>query len=115
MDSSPFRPFLGSLGTGLRIVAICAPSVLAAACGTTIEESVPGARREGVYPNLNIPQQAATEQLTDEEAEAGIAALSAVRAGRESAGADGAASEADRLRRLREKHGEAALDEIEND
>ena len=88
--------------------------MLVTGCGTTIEEAVPGARREGVYPNLNIPQQAATEQLTDEEAQAGIAALSAVRAGQRSSGAGGSASEAERLRRLRESHGEAALEEIEN-
>ncbi len=95
------------------MLALCGLPLLAAGCGTTIEEGVPGARREGVYPNLNIPQQAATQQLTDEEAQAGIAALARARAGQQGAG-NGSVSDAERLRRLRQSHGEAALEEIES-
>jgi hypothetical protein len=115
MRSSPFRAFCECVGSSLRLVMLCSLATATAGCGTTIEESVPGARREGVYPNLNIPQQAATEQLTDEEAQAGITALTAVRTGQQSAGAGGSASEAERLRRLRESHGDAALKEIEKE
>jgi len=98
----------------LRAALVCGFALLPAACGTaTIEDAVPGASRSGVYPNLNIPQQAATEQLTAEETRAGIAALSAARAGQEAEGEDTTESDAERLRRLRESHSDAVLKEIE--
>jgi len=94
--------------------AACALALGLAACGTaTIKDAVPGARRTGTYPNLNIPQKAATEQLTDEEAAAAAARLNAVRNDQESASAK-PASEAERLRRLGQTHVEEALEEIEN-
>lgn len=94
--------------------AFAAGALLTAGCGTaTIDEALPGARNTGVYPNLNVPQQAATEQLTDEEAAAAIASVSAARAGQQRAGSGAAVNDVERLRRLRESHGQTTLDDIE--
>lgn len=106
----------GSWARRLRLATASALAILAAGCGTaSIDDAVPGASRTGVYPNLNIPQHAATDQLTDEEAAAGIAAVNAARASQAVAGSGTAESEseAERLRRLRESHGAAVLQEIE--
>jgi hypothetical protein len=85
-----------------------------AGCGTaSIEDAVPGARNTGTYPNLNIPQQAETEQLTDEEATARLATLQAQRDNQNAQPGD-QASEVERLRLLKQKHAEDALKEIEN-
>ena len=114
MIFSSLSAISGSWKRHLLAAAVSASAILAAGCGTTtIDEAMPGASRTGVYPNLNIPQQAATEQLTDEEAAAGIASVSAARAGQQAAGANASTREAERLRRLRESHGETTLDDIE--
>lgn len=115
MYLSPLRRFFEGPRTGIRLVFAGALALLAAACGTTIEDAVPGASRTGVYPNLNIPQQAATEQLSNTETRAGIAALTAAEREQQAAASNGApTSEAERLRRLRESHADAVLREIEN-
>lgn len=113
MDFSLLRRFSACRRGTARALCACAIAVVAAGCGTTIEDAVPGARRTGAYPNLNIPPEAAANQLTDEEAEAGIAAVAAARRAQQAAGAGKSESEAERLVRLRESHGDQALEEIE--
>jgi hypothetical protein len=116
MIFSSLTAISASWRSALRVAVVGTIAILAASCGTaSIDDAVPGATRTGIYPNLNIPQHAATEQLSDEEAAAGIAAVSAARSGQQAVGSGTAASEseADRLRRLRESHGAAVLEEIE--
>ncbi len=69
-------------GAGMAALAI---ALLAAACTTSPVEEVsvaPGRRGApsdtGTYPNLNIPQQAATSQFTADEKEAKLARLTAL-------------------------------------
>jgi hypothetical protein len=114
MDFLAVTRFCESWRIGLHMLSACALALLVAACGATVEDAVPGARRTGVYPNLNIPQRAATEQLTNAETEEGIDALSAARREQKAAGATGSRSDAERLRRLRQRHAEDALRQIEN-
>jgi len=116
MSFSSLTAISGSWAAKARVGTACALAILAAGCGTaSIEDAVPGAARTGVYPNLNIPQQAATKQLSDAEAAAGIAAVSAARASQQASGSGAAPSqgEAERLRRLRDSHSDAVLKEIE--
>lgn len=115
MRSSPIRfpgqQFVRIVGSACLVLA---PLVLAG-CGTaSIDDAVPGARRTGQFPNLNVPQQAAGPQLTDEQAQAGIARLSTVRASTQArTAAPVATSQADALRKLGAEHAGAALKQIE--
>jgi hypothetical protein len=64
--------------------AVLATTLFIAACSSTVLEDVPvaegrrgGPTDTGTFPNLNIPQQAATTQFTDEERDAKLAQLRA--------------------------------------
>lgn len=84
-----------------------------AACSTaTIDDAVPGAHHTGQFPNLNIPQLAATTQMTDEETAAATGQLVSARAATKDSSTP-PASEADRLRKLGDTHAKTALQEIE--
>jgi hypothetical protein len=84
------------------------------ACGTaTIEDAVPGATRTGRYPNLNIPQKAATEQLSDDETAAATAQLSAARAALTGQPSAPPETRAEELKRLGQTHVEDTLEAIE--
>jgi uncharacterized protein YceK len=98
-----------------RRLWLALPVLLAVAGCTSVslDDAVPGARNSGVYPNLNIPPQAETTQLTDEEAAARLAALQGQRASQK-AQPGGQASEVERLKRLKQTHAEETLEEIEN-
>lgn len=94
---------------------LCMVALLGAVTGcssVSIEDAVPGARNTGTYPNLNIPQEAATAQLTDEEAAAQLAALRNRRAA-QNAVSGATHSEIERLRLLKRTHAERTLEEIE--
>jgi hypothetical protein len=65
--------------------AVLASALSIAACSTSTVEDVPmaegrsgGPTDTGTFPNLNIPQQAATAQFTEEEKQAKLAQLRAV-------------------------------------
>jgi len=107
-DRPAGRPFrvVPLLAAGLAAAALCG-------CGTTIEEAVPGARRSGDYPNLNVPQTAATRQLTDAEAQAALSQLTAARAAQAATAPPVPASEAERLRKLGKERAGQVLEEIE--
>jgi hypothetical protein len=73
----------GRIFPGAGVAALTA-ALLAAACSTSSTEDValaPGRSGQpadtGTYPNLNIPQHAATSQFTDEERDAKLAQLRA--------------------------------------
>jgi hypothetical protein len=73
----------GQLFPGASVAALTA-ALLAAACTTSSVEDVaeaPGRSSQpadtGTFPNLNIPQHAATTQFTDEERDAKLAQLRA--------------------------------------
>jgi hypothetical protein len=65
-------------------VAALAGALLATACTTAAENvaEAPGRSSQpvdtGTYPNLNIPRQAATSQLTEAETQAKLAQLTAL-------------------------------------
>jgi hypothetical protein len=68
---------------GLSAAAALAIAILAAACSTVEDAPVAAGRSgapadTGTFPNLNIPQQAATTQFTEEEKQAKLAQLRAV-------------------------------------
>ena len=69
---------------GMMGAAVLAAVLSVAACSSTTLEDVPvaegrsgGPTDTGTFPNLNIPQQAATTQFTDEERDAKLAQLRA--------------------------------------
>jgi hypothetical protein len=68
---------------GAGVAALMAVALSAAACSSTAEdvpmaEGRSGAPTDtGTFPNLNIPQQAATAQFTEEETQAKLSALRA--------------------------------------
>lgn len=96
----------------LRHVWLMMPVLMAACSSVSIEDAVPGARNTGSYPNINIPSQAATQQLTDEEATSRLAALQSQREQQNSQDAT-QASEVERLRKLQRSHALEAIEEIE--
>ena len=97
-----------------RFCALAPVLVIAAGCvSASLEDAVPGARNTGSYPNLNIPPRAETEQLTDEEASARLAALRDQRASQKALPTT-ASNEAERLKKLKRTHAEDTLNEIEN-
>lgn len=98
---------------GRFLSAIPALIVVGGCVSASLEDAVPGARNTGTYPNLNIPPQAETEQLTDEEAASRLAALQSQRAQQKAQPAD-QSSEVDRLEALKRTHAEKTLEAIEN-
>lgn len=85
--------------------AVLAASLSVAACSNTNIEDVPmGAGRSGApvdtgtFPNLNIPQQAATTQFTNEERDAKLAELRARQQAQDPGGAPVESPEARRKR-----------------
>jgi len=84
--------------------AVLASALSIAACSTSTIEDVPtaegrsgGPTDTGTFPNLNIPQQAATAQFTEEEKQAKLAQLRAVQQSQD-AGAPVESAEARRKR-----------------
>jgi hypothetical protein len=112
-----FRPFnrrWARFRRGLPYAAACAAALALPACGTaTIEDAETGAAHAGRYPNLNIPQVAATEQLSDEETAAATAQLSAARATLAAQPSTPPESRAGELKRLGKTHVEETLEAIE--
>ena len=74
-----------------------------------------GAKDTGTYPNLNIPPQAANQQISDEEKTAEVEALTAAQKDHaaKAAKSDNGAAEAVRLRKLAKTHATEALKAIE--
>jgi hypothetical protein len=69
---------------GMTVAAVLVAACSLAACSSTTVEDVPmaegrsgGPTDTGTFPNLNIPQQAATTQFTNEERDAKLAQLRA--------------------------------------
>ena len=90
----------------MSAAALAAAALFAAACSTSTVEDVPVAEgrsgsptNTGTFPNLNVPQQAATAQFTEQERQAKLARLSAV----QQAQASGAPVESPEARRRRLK------------
>lgn len=99
----------------LRRFCLAIPALVAVSgCGSvSIDDAVPGARNTGTFPNINISQEAETEQLSDEEAAARLAALRGRRAAQK-AQPDSEPTEVERLELLKRTHAEKTLEEIEN-
>lgn len=104
---------LGSPGGGLSRLAAALALCALAACSTTAEDLIPESSASGAYPTSNALPPAATEQLTDEEAQAGLAALNARRSKVAAQGAAAAPDTGEQLRRIAATHRDRALDEIE--
>ena len=75
----------GRLFPGVSVATLAAIVLFGAACSTSTMEDVPVAEgrsdnptNTGTFPNLNVPQQAATAQFTEQEAQAKLARLRAV-------------------------------------
>ena len=75
----------GRLFPGMSVATLAAVALFVAACSTSAVEDVPVAEgrsgsptNTGTFPNLNVPQQAATAQFTEQERQAKLARLSAV-------------------------------------
>jgi len=82
-------------GAGLAVVA----AALLAGCATSpVEEAALAPGRSGSptetgsFPNLNIPQQAATTQFTEDEKQAKLSRLTALQQKQNPGGADAAAA-----------------------
>jgi hypothetical protein len=80
-------------------------AALCAGCTTAPVETVaeaPGRSGQpsqtGTFPNLNIPQRAATNQLSDDETQSKLAQLNALQRRQNPGGAPTAAAEAERRR-----------------
>ena len=91
----------GRLFPGMGVATLAAAAVVVAACSTsTVEEGRSGSpTNTGTFPNLNVPQQAATAQFTEQERQAKLARLGAV----QQAQASGAPVESPEARRRRLK------------
>ena len=75
----------GLLFPGMSVATLAAVALFVAACSTSTVEDVPVAEgrsgsptNTGTFPNLNVPQQAATAQFTEQERQAKLARLSAM-------------------------------------
>ena len=75
----------GRLFPGMSVATLAAVALFVAACSTSTVEDVPVAEgrsgsptNTGTFPNLNVPQQAATAQFTEQERQAKLARLSAM-------------------------------------
>jgi len=100
----------------MRRAAAAALALLAAGCATQPEPTPlqAGAINTGTYPNLNVPPQVASTQLSADDQAARRAALSAAQAKQAAAapGAGASAAEQERLRRLARTHEQDALNAI---
>ena len=96
----------GRLFPGMSVATLAAVALFVAACSTSAVEDVPVAEgrsgsptNTGTFPNLNVPQQAATAQFTEQERQAKLARLGPV----QQAQASGAPVESPEARRRRLK------------
>ena len=100
----------------LRIVSVLSIAALAGCTTSSLEDAASGIRDTNTFPNLNVPMQAETAQLTQAESAQGVAALQAARARHRAettaAAAAGRGNAAD-LQRLRQSHAADALRIIE--
>jgi hypothetical protein len=128
LDRLPFFP-------SALVAALIAAGVLSGCASATIEEAVPtaaapavpaeqastpvetalsgGPKDTGTYPNLNIPRQAANQQLTPEQTTAEIEALKAAQAQQAAKEAGSSSTDPAVLRKLAETHADDALKSIE--
>jgi hypothetical protein len=97
----------------LSAALLVALAPLAACSSTDFDGQVEGARREGVYPNLNIPPQSAAPVHTPAEAASDRAGLTALKDVVVAEGATPPESQRARLEELGATHGQKAIDEIE--
>ena len=131
----------GTIFSGLRgrLVAAAAAVLLVQGCTTaSMDEAAPssgpaaasslaadgvagappqpsnGPRNTGTFPNLNIPPQAAAEQISAEQKAARFSELNAARSGQKAPpGSAGNEASKLRLRKLAASHATEALEEIE--
>ena len=96
----------GLLFPSMSVATLAAVALFVAACSTSTVEDVPVAEgrsgsptNTGTFPNLNVPQQAATAQFTEQERQAKLARLGAM----QQAQASGAPVESAEARRRRLK------------
>lgn len=99
----------------VRFLWLAAVAVPLCGCANFDAEPVAGARREGVYPNLNIKPQSAAAQFTNDEAASGRAGLTAMKDVVAAEGATPHESQRQRLEELGASHGPRTIEEIEND
>jgi hypothetical protein len=90
---------------GMTVAAVLIAASSLAACSSTTVEDVPmaegrsgGPTDTGTFPNLNIPQQAATTQFTNEERDAKLAQLRAKQQAQNPGGSPAESPEAKRKR-----------------
>ncbi|HEY6631755.1 MAG TPA: hypothetical protein VIZ90_09905 [Rhizobiaceae bacterium] len=89
---------------GIGAAALVAALAVGACSGTTIEDVPAAAGRSGgpvdtgTFPNLNVPQRAATAQFTNEERDAKLAQLRAKQQSQDIGGAPVESPEARRKR-----------------
>jgi hypothetical protein len=125
LDRLPFFP-------STLVAALIAAGVLSGCASATIEDAVPtaaapqadasapvetalsgGPKDTGTFPNLNIPRQAANQQLTPEQTTAEIEALKAAQAQQAAKEAGSSSTDPAVLRKLAETHAQDALKSIE--
>lgn len=106
------------------LAALCMPLLSTCASDATIEDAVPhaaadgtygGPRDTGQYPNLNIPQKAATSQFTTAQVTAKTKELDAAKTQAAARPADASAVTADaaRMRALGKSNANDVLKDIE--
>lgn len=101
--------------TAVAPAAAAAPVAAPVAAAGTETPLAGGAKDTGTYPNLNIPPQAANQQISDEEKTAEVEALTAAQKDHaaKAAKSDNGAADAVRLRKLAKTHATDALKAIE--
>lgn len=101
--------------TATTAAAAAAPVAAPVAAAGTETPLAGGAKDTGTYPNLNIPPQAANQQISDEEKTAEVEALTAAQKDHaaKAAKSDNGAADAVRLRKLAKTHATDALKAIE--
>ncbi|MEO9339023.1 hypothetical protein ABFT80_16525 [Mesorhizobium sp. SB112] len=88
--------------------------MLLSACGTPPDGSVPGARKTGTFPNLNIKPEVAAQQITPSEKTTKFAELKSAQTRQTgSAGAGVPPSDAAKLKKLADTHAADTLKQIE--
>jgi hypothetical protein len=98
----------------VRLLWLAAVAVPLCGCASFDAEPVPGARREGNYPNLNIRPKSAATQFTDDEAASDRAGLAAMKDVVTQEGATPHESQRERLEELAANHGAKTIEEIES-
>jgi hypothetical protein len=110
-----------SLRSGVIIATVglaLMSAVLAGCASATIDDAVPtasdGPKNTGTFPNLNIKPQVATEQISPEEKQAQIEAMTAAQQEQAAvAAADEGTTDPVLLRKIAAAHAKDALKEIE--